>query len=55
MLRQKKDWVGGLRKWQVLLTFNTVSMLWVGESEKSKIMLTLYMDGPLLLMGYASK
>ena len=28
------------------------SMLWVYASEKSKIMLTLYMDGPLLLIRY---
>ena len=27
ILRQPKDWVGGPRKWPVLLTFSTVFML----------------------------
>ena len=27
ILRQQKDWVGGVKKWPVLLTFNTVFML----------------------------
>ena len=27
ILRQQKEWVGGLRKWSVLLTFSTVFML----------------------------
>ena len=35
MLRQQKDLVGRLRKWQFLLTFSTAFMLtWVGGSEK---------------------
>ena len=36
MLRQQKNLVGRLRKWQILLTFSTAFMLtyWVGGSEK---------------------
>ena len=49
ILRQQKDWVGGFGKWPIFLTFSTVFMLslWVDGLKKSKIMLTLYRDGPL--------
>ena len=38
VLRQQKDWVGGSRKWPVLLTFSTVFMLirWVGGVQKGQ-------------------
>jgi len=38
ILRQQKDWVGGSRKWPVLLTFNTEFMLirWVGGVQKDQ-------------------
>ena len=37
-LRQQKDWVGGFKKWQFLLTFITVFKLryWVGGSQKGQ-------------------
>jgi len=34
ILRQQKDWVGGVEKRQFLLTLSTVIMLTVGGSEK---------------------
>ena len=41
ILRQIKDWVGGFKKRQLLLTFSTIFMLtkWVGQ-KKSKTILT---------------
>ena len=38
ILRQQKDWVGGFRKWPILLTFSTVFMLirWVGGVQKGQ-------------------
>ena len=50
ILRQQKNWVGGFRKWQLLLTFGTVFMLTQGMGvglQKSKNVLTYYRDGRL--------
>ena len=51
ILRQQKDWVGGSRKWPVLLMFDTICTYadkvgeWVGY-KKAKNMMTQYRDGP---------
>ena len=38
ILRQQKDWVGGSKKWQILLTSSTVLMVirWVGRVQKGQ-------------------
>ena len=39
ILRQQRDWVGGVEKWQFLLTFSTIyaDVGWVIGSEKVQI------------------
>ena len=36
ILRQQRDWVGGVIKWLILMTFSTfyAAVGWVGASEK---------------------